>query len=630
MSLLLLLRPDYETYIPASFHGGLDEAAWYRGTALSAADIKRRYDLMKGLGGAYSNEILSDVPTAYYRLADVSGPTAVESSGNPAGPFNGTYSVSGIAYSQPGGIDAESVYNTVALYFRHEALDLQTQLDIDGETQATLDAKGAQPDFDIAKYDPRTQAELNIETQGTLSGDSQFDLERMPDYLSAYFIEVKMKWSALGGTLTLKDSNGAGYTYTVPAFSTANPFYYFLAELEDDTIRVRIYESDEAGSLMEDGELYNEFFDTLAIKDPAVFGRRKGRFGWYARFADGDAAIENIRPRSLNFGEVVTKPLDSISPVEGASLDVGASPDRVLFNSIPVRAPWGGVVTLDSAKTSTGKAVRVETSGKPMEGVMTAPFTFDDFGQIDLDFDILFPSLALTDSGFGVEAFLYGEFARFVPLNIGGFSPDRWQHLNVTPPNDYFQPGEYQIVLVQTTPIATTWWVDNFLVKTRSVEWSGRGHKPDPWGMEEEGWVPFRDTVNRQNAGVVFGKRGNELQIRGRSRRHDSYIDNLKATPKYAELARFFWPDEHSDPTSIPNAVVSAGAPSGQKVTFTGTSSTCTGGTIMAHHWSFGDGTEDFGPVVVHKYKRSGSYAVTLTVIDNNGVRDSASTSVSV
>lgn len=624
MSLLLLLRPDYATYIPASFHGSVDEVAVYN-SALSAATIKRHYEIAKATPGAYSDEILSSSPKGYWRLGESVGTTATDSSGLS---HNGTYTGSNVTYGVTGVLDTEGTFNTFALYFREEALDLQTQIDLDTLTQANLDIANAQPDFGEAQFANRTQEEMDMEDQESLSGESMFDLERIPDNLSLYYLEVKLKWSESGGTLTIKDSNGAGYTFTVPAFTGTE--YYLITDLKEHSIRVRIYEADEAGNLMQNGEVTSEFFDTTLISDPSLLIRRKGRFGWYARFADGDASIEDISPRGLNFGEVVTKPLDSITPVEGAALDVGASPDRILFNALPGAAPWGGTTTLDPTKTTSGKAVRIEATGSPMQGISTDSFLIDDFEQLDISFDILFPSTGLTDSGFGLEAFLYGDFAKLIPVNIGGFAPDRWQKLNVYLANDYIVPGTYSLVVIQTTPVTNTWWVDNLVVKTRAIEWSGRGHKPDPWGMEPQGWVPFRDMTNRQDGGIVFEKRGNELQIRGQSRRHDSFIDNLKATPKYAELGRFLWADEHAIPTSVPNGVISAPTISGQSVLFNGGTSTCTGGRIVAYHWSFGDGRQDFGRTVRHKYKVAGTYAVTLTVIDNNNLRDSASTSVTV
>ncbi len=39
----------------------------------------------------------------------------------------------------------------------------------------------------------------------------------------------------------------------------------------------------------------------------------------------------------------------------------------------------------------------------------------------------------------------------------------------------------------------------------------------------------------------------------------------------------------------------------------------------LIYHWDFGDGNNDTGANVTHKYKKSGTYTVTLTVFDDNG-----------
>ena len=47
--------------------------------------------------------------------------------------------------------------------------------------------------------------------------------------------------------------------------------------------------------------------------------------------------------------------------------------------------------------------------------------------------------------------------------------------------------------------------------------------------------------------------------------------------------------------------------------------STDEGGKITSYHWVFGDGTEDDGKTVTHRYVAAGSYDVTLIVTDNLG-----------
>jgi len=62
------------------------------------------------------------------------------------------------------------------------------------------------------------------------------------------------------------------------------------------------------------------------------------------------------------------------------------------------------------------------------------------------------------------------------------------------------------------------------------------------------------------------------------------------------------------------------------KVVFNASSSYDTDGYIVSYTWDFGDGniTTVIAPVVIHNYAADGTYNVTLTVIDNDGLTDSA------
>jgi PKD repeat protein len=78
-----------------------------------------------------------------------------------------------------------------------------------------------------------------------------------------------------------------------------------------------------------------------------------------------------------------------------------------------------------------------------------------------------------------------------------------------------------------------------------------------------------------------------------------------------------------------PKAVVSAST-SGLKVTADGTGSSDPDGSIVKYEWTFGDGATGSGSTASHSYAADGTYTVTLTVTDDQGATDSASTSVTV
>jgi PKD repeat protein len=82
-------------------------------------------------------------------------------------------------------------------------------------------------------------------------------------------------------------------------------------------------------------------------------------------------------------------------------------------------------------------------------------------------------------------------------------------------------------------------------------------------------------------------------------------------------------------PPSPPVAVITAGC-SGSSCTFDSSSSTDADGSIVTRAWDFGDGTTGSGPQVVHNYAAPGTYAVKLTVTDNDGLVGASSTTVTV
>ena len=65
-------------------------------------------------------------------------------------------------------------------------------------------------------------------------------------------------------------------------------------------------------------------------------------------------------------------------------------------------------------------------------------------------------------------------------------------------------------------------------------------------------------------------------------------------------------------------------------VQFDGSGSTDPDGSIATYSWSFGDGTGDTGVVAWHRFTAPGTYLVTLTVQDDDGVNDSTSQAIQV
>jgi len=71
--------------------------------------------------------------------------------------------------------------------------------------------------------------------------------------------------------------------------------------------------------------------------------------------------------------------------------------------------------------------------------------------------------------------------------------------------------------------------------------------------------------------------------------------------------------------TNIPPTPVLKYTLNGNAITVDASGSFDTDGSITQYHWDFGDGTKATGVTVNHQYAASGSYPLTLTVIDNAG-----------
>ena len=84
---------------------------------------------------------------------------------------------------------------------------------------------------------------------------------------------------------------------------------------------------------------------------------------------------------------------------------------------------------------------------------------------------------------------------------------------------------------------------------------------------------------------------------------------------------------------SAPNAVIAANPTSGTApltVNFNGNGSSDSDGNIVTYQWDFGNGISASGSTVSTTFNQSGVYTVELTVTDNDGRSDSATTNITV
>lgn len=68
----------------------------------------------------------------------------------------------------------------------------------------------------------------------------------------------------------------------------------------------------------------------------------------------------------------------------------------------------------------------------------------------------------------------------------------------------------------------------------------------------------------------------------------------------------------------------------GQPISFDGTGSYDSDGTIVSYEWDFGDGSTGTGPTPTYTYSTAGTYTVTLTVTDDDGATGTDTTTAMI
>lgn len=515
--------------------------------------------------------------------------------------------------------------NQFAVYFRELTEDYLTMGDLDGDPMSNFDGN-VQPDVGTARYNQTTQGNLDLYAQDELSGRSQYDIERVPDYLSASWIQFLLQWSSTGTTVTVTTTENVAYTFNVAAL-TPQTEYVFIAKLEENSARAFIYALDAQHNVGA------RIFDSTAIIDDFNFKRRKGRFGWWASLTDADAYIDAINDRGFTYAEYRSVPFKSITPVVGAELFAGTSPNIEHYESF-VPGFYNGsndsTVERDTARSVSGESWRVTDFGSQVfQGVETNAFLITDFANTEIDFDLFYPSSAIQAGGNIAVALLDEQRQRSVPLLMPQVIPDQWQHIHIRMPLDaMILTGIYSVLIYGTSPLPTTWWVDNMSVITRTVTWEARSVVDDPWDSNDARWTPFRNVLNRDSGGILFPRRGTNLQVRAKGVSPTAVVNRINFKAKYAELGKF----KPSGVTAVsanptPSFTSTAsGALHGLRFTSTSTDD----GRIILTEWNFGDGATGIGESVDHIYAAAGNYNVTIIVTDDTGNKAVSSTSVTV
>jgi hypothetical protein len=523
--------------------------------------------------------------------------------------------------------------NSLRLYFREFPEALLTQIDLDLVSQSDLDDLGVQPDYAVtlAAYSLRTQAYLDQFNQSELDGRSMFDLETYPDPLHATWEEVRINWGVGGDSIVIQDTEDNSYTFSggTPTF-TANTFYYAVASLEDNTFRLKIY------NVNADGTFGTIFFDTGDIRDDSLFTRRLGRIGWYASLNDGDGFVTESRSAGLTFGEYISHPMNSITPVKGLQLFSACTPNRELSSKFLTAFGSGSTVTLDATKSDSGVAFRIDTldTVSLKYGAKTNIFEVEDFNEVTLRFAANFPAYGVDQNPYSVSLVLETDPTTPVyTFDIPEITPDVWQKFTVElgPAKETCPAGRYMIAFHQAVG-SVTWYLDNASIESREVSWKARPYKPDAWGYDDIGWTPAKDDYNSDFKGVLFPRTGRSAQVSGRTLTQDAFISRLQILPRFAELGRLVWADEtptYLDAPTITGFSSSSTGTHQRSFSPTGLAPTAPNFVTLIY-WSFGDGSIIAGDSVVHTFPQAGTYAVTVTAVDNQGNRGIFSGTVTV
>jgi archaellin len=432
--------------------------------------------------------------------------------------------------------------NTVNVYFRQLNEAVITQLDLDyivtgsgsvGYTQGMLDALGHQPDFGQSLYQPRDQAQLNTLTQAQLNQLEQYQLERLWDVTNESYIESQFSWSADGGfSVALTDFN-PNNTYNF-AFtgSGIQPYSYYFYEtiLEDNSATVNIYPVANDGTV----EVNNLLFTTNEISNDWVFYRTAGRVGWGVTLGDGNAFIKSFNALSLMYAEYQSKVFNTVTPVQGASLTVSATPPINLYSGAE---PYNNANLVINNTIATSPDGSLQVTATANEGIQTLPFISTEPKYLKINFDLYVPSstynidiphfLLMTDMGAIFEFF------------IGQIIPDRWNSLEIIPVVMVKQvASSFRFISTTISSAPLTWYMDNISITQSVISWSGRSAPQDPWSPNFAPWLDFGDVLNSTSDGIVFSPIGTSLQIRARAHAQNATISRIFVTPKYAQLGR--------------------------------------------------------------------------------------------
>jgi PKD repeat protein len=123
-------------------------------------------------------------------------------------------------------------------------------------------------------------------------------------------------------------------------------------------------------------------------------------------------------------------------------------------------------------------------------------------------------------------------------------------------------------------------------------------------------------------------KAGREDPLENCAACHGDQLFGGNGAPSCFTCHDALWPGSDLPPLADPSGPYTGFV--GRAVSFRGSNSIDLDGTILSYDWDFGDGNTGTGANPNHTYTAAGLYTVTLTVTDDGGLTDSATTTVNV
>jgi hypothetical protein len=314
----------------------------------------------------------------------------------------------------------------------------------------------------------------------------------------------------------------------------ANSRYMAVLMSEKETFRVKVFSLDS-----DLRSISSEVFDSGLIRDP-LFEARKGYFGWFAEITDGDSFVDNIRHRYANFGDLQTRQFRSVTPVAGVQLVHTSSPPTSLIGSAGA-GPWGGIVSEPELESG---AYQVISNGK-MEGIVFTGPSAQDF--LISDWKNTYIEFELFRAPGKYVCYLLGASGNIIELNIDSPITNEWEKFVFDFDGRSDPTGRYRLAILKvSSEVDTTWFIRGAKAETKTVHWVARNQE-DPWNMVSEEWLPFSETDNKANSGIMFREPGYP-QVKASITDNEAKISEFHVIPRYAQLGRVIIEE---DPASL-------------------------------------------------------------------------------